>query len=443
MTLKNGDSPPESLNIINENNCNYNNNNHITNTTNISHNHNNNNFKHSYQINNNNSINHSNNNINNANLNVIVNATANANATNNNNALITTNNHNNIITNSNATTHTNNNNNHINLLSPTKQLLGTNTISIINNSFDKSNTNKLQHNHLNHHHHVNGATTGSSAEFYNKKNLFMERNATVINGLMKNIQRHNVSGEPSIMEGGQGHLHQNSCDNHKKFENDVNRLNTYYNHINNSTPKNQQHQQSIHSPTTSPIKHQISSLNSSPKKTINSATTSPATSYPPTAAGFEFIPQTSTPNNSPVKKSPKHSTAMEDVLTTATTTTTTCSTPSTPQRVMSPPVSYPVQNAYYNTLMTNASVAPPPPPPPPPPPDLWGFANNMRMPPPPPPPPYYYNNNMSYNQYTRTTNNNIPNSNQANNVVNTNNLNSGPVDPLQINGKSSRNGNYY
>ncbi|XP_046808097.1 uncharacterized protein LOC111681359 isoform X1 [Lucilia cuprina] len=445
VTLKNGDSPPESLNIINENNCNYNNNNnHITNTNN--HN-NNNNLKHSYQ-NNNNTINHSNVN---ANLNVIVNATANANATNNNNALITNNHNNNnhIITNSNTATH-NNNNNHINLLSPTKQLLGTNTISIINNSFDKSNTNKLQHHqhHLNH--NVNApAATSPAAEFYNKKNLFMERNATVINGLMKNIQRHNVTAETNNLEGvgavNGTNLHANHCDNvvnYKKFENDANRLNTYYNQINNSTPKNQQHQQSIQSPnstTTSPVKHNLSSLNSSPKKTINSTTTSTAMTNPPLASGFDYIPQTSTPHTTPVKYAAT-TTTMED-----NTTTTTYGTPSTPrQRVMSPNVSsYPVQNAYNNTITTTTSVAPPPPPPPPPPPDLWGNANNMRMPPPPPPPPpppYFYHqhsNNMSYNQNT-TTNNIIPNSNQANNAVNTtnNNLNSNsdqPVDLLQIN----------
>ncbi|KAI8126453.1 FH1/FH2 domain-containing protein 3 [Lucilia cuprina] len=444
VTLKNGDSPPESLNIINENNCNYNNNNnHITNTNN--HN-NNNNLKHSYQ-NNNNTINHSNVN---ANLNVIVNATANANATNNNNALITNNHNNNnhIITNSNTATH-NNNNNHINLLSPTKQLLGTNTISIINNSFDKSNTNKLQHHqhHLNH--NVNApAATSPAAEFYNKKNLFMERNATVINGLMKNIQRHNVTAETNNLEGvgavNGTNLHANHCDNvvnYKKFENDANRLNTYYNQINNSTPKNQQHQQSIQSPnstTTSPVKHNLSSLNSSPKKTINSTTTSTAMTNPPLASGFDYIPQTSTPHTTPVKYAAT-TTTMED------NTTTTYGTPSTPrQRVMSPNVSsYPVQNAYNNTITTTTSVAPPPPPPPPPPPDLWGNANNMRMPPPPPPPPpppYFYHqhsNNMSYNQNT-TTNNIIPNSNQANNAVNTtnNNLNSNsdqPVDLLQIN----------
>ncbi|XP_065361079.1 uncharacterized protein Fhos [Calliphora vicina] len=382
VTLKNGDSPPESLNIINENNCNYNNNsNHITNTTNNNHNNNNNN---------------------------------------------------------------NHNNNHINLLSPTKQLLGTNTISIINNSFDKSNTNKLQHLQHNHHHHANApAVTSPAAEFYNKKNLFMERNATVINGLKKNIQRHNTTGEANNLEAV---VHQNHCDNvvnYKKFENDANRLNTYYNQINNSTPKNQQHQQSIQSPptttttTTSPIKHNLSSLNSSPKKPLNSTTTSTATTTnPSTAASYEYTPQTSTPHNSPLKVAAHQTTAsMEDNFT----TTTTCSTPSTPQRVMSPPVSYPVQNAYNNTLMTTTSVAPPPPPPPPPPPDLWGYANiNMRMPPPPPPPPYYY---QSYNQNTTTsTNNNIPNSNQANNAVNTTNninLNSNsdpsPVDLLQIN----------
>ncbi|XP_046808100.1 protein piccolo isoform X4 [Lucilia cuprina] len=164
-----------------------------------------------------------------------------------------------------------------------------------------------------------------------------------------------------------------------------------------------------------------------------------AMTNPPLASGFDYIPQTSTPHTTPVKYAAT-TTTMED-----NTTTTTYGTPSTPrQRVMSPNVSsYPVQNAYNNTITTTTSVAPPPPPPPPPPPDLWGNANNMRMPPPPPPPPpppYFYHqhsNNMSYNQNT-TTNNIIPNSNQANNAVNTtnNNLNSNsdqPVDLLQIN----------
>ncbi|XP_043650592.1 uncharacterized protein LOC122618304 isoform X2 [Drosophila teissieri] len=116
-------------------------------------------------------------------------------------------------------------NNSLLVMSPSKQLLtGSHSISIINNSFDKASNN-------------------NQSEFLTKKNLFRERNSTVINGIMKNIQQTDSA--------------------YKKYENEANRLNNYY----SQSPKHQIHQ---------PIQPTPEVL-LSPKKTLN-------------ASGFDFTP---------------------------------------------------------------------------------------------------------------------------------------------------------
>ncbi|XP_073837870.1 formin homology 2 domain containing isoform X4 [Musca autumnalis] len=314
---------------------------------------------------------------------------------------------------------------HINLLSPTKQLLGTNTISIINNSFDKSNTNKLQQ------HNVNAN---------NKKNIFMERNA--INGMMKNIHRsnsNNGSGNMELSENYQPNGGENNLLNYKKFENNTNRLNSYYNQM-NATPKNespnklhlqhhtnsQQQQSSPLSPTTpnttpltlvnipttpqrNTMGHCLSGV-LSPKKTLNCSS--------PTSAGFDFTPKTSTPIASAAAAVPTAAKQLFDdgpATPHATTYTTSCSSGSasaSTTALTSPqtsPGDYPPPptSIAYNTI-TNTSVVPPPPPPPPPPPDLLGFLH-MR------PINFYNQTSPSSTTATTTTNtNNFSNNNNSN-----------------------------
>ncbi|XP_059220036.1 uncharacterized protein LOC106092475 isoform X3 [Stomoxys calcitrans] len=336
--------------------------------------------------------------------------------------------------NTNNAAHNNNTNHHINLLSPTKQLLGTNTISIINNSFDKSNINKLQQQQNGHN---------------NKKNLFMERNA--INGMKKNIHRNQGNGvEPS-------EHHNNSDSNllhYKKFESNTNRLNCYYNQFNNSTPKNQNqnqhHSNSNHHQSPSPLSPSVhvSPIHQHPQSPApiastplcvpsNSSTKSAAASAlaavlspkkslncsSPSATGFDFTPKTSPSIVSPgavaaVAKQLFQERSSHETLSPQAYTTSSSGCSTTPQ---TSPGEYPPStpsNAY--NVITNTSVAPPPPPPPPPPPDLFGFLRPMN----------FYQNNNSNNQNTTTSTTGLASStannfsNNPNNINNTNNSNS-------------------
>ncbi|XP_017483789.1 PREDICTED: FH1/FH2 domain-containing protein 3-like, partial [Rhagoletis zephyria] len=249
VTAKMGDSPPESLNL--------------TGDTTIGLNQN---------KNSNNNIIHGNHTSNTASSQITANATNNMNPINvttcntptNITGSTTTNNNCNL-----SNINNNNTNNSNSLLSPTRHLLGSNTISIINNNI--TNTNPVNNNNN------TNIKLQSAPEFLTKKNLLMERNATVINGIMKNIQR----------GGDQLDNNHNNNNSHayKKFENDANRLNSYYNQL--STPKNQnqqqlhqqqqqqpivapqlQHQNSIQSPTIQTAHNALAAV-LSPKKTLN------------------------------------------------------------------------------------------------------------------------------------------------------------------------------
>ncbi|XP_075159456.1 formin homology 2 domain containing isoform X5 [Haematobia irritans] len=346
-----------------------------------------------------------------------------------------------------------------NLLSPTKQLLGTNTISIINNSFDKSNSNKMQQ-----HGGVN-----------NKKNLFMERNA--INGIMKNIHRNNsLEQSENLHHNGDSNLAQ-----YRKFENNANRLNSYYSQINNSTPKNQhqpstnhhhssqnhQQQQSPLSPNasmsiqTSPSPTSLASLSippntnqMSPAASALAAVLSPKRNLncsSPTSAGFDFNPKTSTSSSivlpspvgvsaakqlfSEISSSPQHHMQQHDVLSSNANTTSSpssgCSVSTTalttPQS--SPGDFAPTQSSItYNTI-SNASMVPPPPPPPPPPPDLFGFLRPMN---------FYQNTNnqntiIGFGTHSTSSATNFSNNSNTNNAINnsSNNIITDAVDYLK------------
>ncbi|XP_058987655.1 uncharacterized protein LOC101893576 isoform X2 [Musca domestica] len=336
---------------------------------------------------------------------------------------------------------------HINLLSPTKQLLGTNTISIINTSFEKANTNKLQQ------HNVNAN---------NKKNIFMERNA--INGMMKNIQRSNSSngsgsGNLESSENYQPNGGENNLLNYKKFENNTNRLNSYYTQINNSssTPKNespnklhlQPHHTNHHSQQSSAMSPSVTTpttpnttlhIPTTPQKSTAghclSAVLSPKKALSctsPTSAGFDFTPKTSTPIAPAAAAATTAAKQLfDDVVvpsspfTPAYTNSATSSGPTSASTtaLTSPqtsPGDYPPTSIAYNTI-SNTSVVPPPPPPPPPPPDLLGFLH-MR--------PMNFYNQTSASTTTTTTNN------YSNNNNNNNNIATDAVDFLKINESDS------
>ncbi|XP_054734934.1 uncharacterized protein LOC129242362 isoform X2 [Anastrepha obliqua] len=374
-TVKMGDSPPESLSLTNEA------------TVGINQNQNQN------KNSNNNSNNgiHGNHTSNNASSNITANATNNIN-------LINSNSNSNTNTNTKVigTTTTNNlcnTNNSNSLLSPTRHLLGSNTISIINNI---AHTSPMNNNNNNNNSNIK---LQSAPEFLTKKNLLMERNATVINGIMKNIQR----GGDQLDNNHNNNNNNNNA--YKKFENDTNRLNSFYSQL--STPKNQnqqqqqlqphqqqqqapiatqlQHQNSIQSPTIQTAHNALAAV-LSPKKTLNGFDFTQSTPKTPPNTYEYNLKQNMTPLTSPSHTIPESPVAMECLYDTPTTPITPSRaspfTPSTPSKTLSSPQTpfssdftpetplSPVVNAPQPKF--NARVAPPPPPPPPPPPDLLG-----------------------------------------------------------------------
>ncbi|XP_055841065.1 FH1/FH2 domain-containing protein 3 isoform X4 [Episyrphus balteatus] len=140
------------------------------------------------------------------------NATNNSLNANNNTTIINNNNNNNTYN-----TINNNNNNGLEYCSPTK-ILST-------NGFDR-NRQQQQLQPPSPVNLSNGNKQNGSPEFLSKKNLLMKSNATVINGIMKNINRNESENREAI-----------SYSSHKKFESDANRLNNYYSQM--STPKSQ------------------------------------------------------------------------------------------------------------------------------------------------------------------------------------------------------------
>lgn len=315
VNIQNGDSPPESLNINNGDNNNHNNNNSNSN-----------------------------------------------------------NNHINTFTNQ---QHTINNNNVLpncnNMLSPSKQLLTNNSISIINNSFDKAHLNGISNNNTN----SNIINIGNNnklcslaPDFYNKKSMLKEQNATVFNGMMKNLQ----TGEQQHHNNNNNNNNSNSNNAYKKYENEANRLNNFYNQF--SSPKIQSI--NTNSVNTSPsIQNAQNALAAvlSPKKTLN---------------GFDFTQSTncSTPINSHLVKN--SDTKGNSFL--------NFSNPTSP--LMSPTHNYAYQKqqqqvqqssqsqttadhtcpiSQYNNQILNSSAnaIPIPPPPPPLPADMW---SGLQMP---------------------------------------------------------------
>nr|XP_036217837.1 FH1/FH2 domain-containing protein 3 isoform X7 [Bactrocera oleae] len=390
-TVKMGDSPPESLNLTNEASISIN--------QNKNHNNNSNNIHGNHTINiasSNTTANATNNNINLINTNSTTNMSDISATTNNNNS------------NNNLCNINNNTNNSNSLLSPTRHLLGSNTISIINNNI---NANPLHSNNNNNNN--NNSKLHTAPEFLTKKNLLMERNATVINGIMKNIQR------------GGDQLDNNHNNNmaYKKFENDANRLNSYYNQL--STPKNQnqlqqqqqqqqqlqlnqqqpavtptlQHQNSIQSPTIQTA-HNVLAAVLSPKKSLNGFDFTQSTPKTPPNTYEYNLKHNMTPLTSPIHTLTEEPTTMEchyavpisgqTPMNTPSTPSRTISSLSTPQTPLSTDFTTETPSSPINAPHTkfNARAAPPPPPPPPPPPDLLGHYFMMPTPPPPPPPQY-------------------------------------------------------
>lgn len=152
---------------------------------------------------------------------VLTNNNIDANNCSNNATNISLNTNNNTITNNNnnsynAINNNNNNNNGLEYLSPTKIMSS--------NGFDRNRQQLQLPSPVN---LSNGKQQNGSPEFLSKKNLLMKSNATVINGIMKNINRNETENRESI-----------SYSSHKKFESDANRLNNYYNSQLN-TPKSQ------------------------------------------------------------------------------------------------------------------------------------------------------------------------------------------------------------
>ncbi|CAD7002601.1 unnamed protein product [Ceratitis capitata] len=254
-------------------------------------------------------------------------------------------------------------------------------------------------------------------EFLTKKNLLMERNATVINGIMKNIQR----GGDQLDNNHNNNNNSNSI-SHKKFENDANRLNNYYNQL--SSPKNQnqqqqqqqqqlqqqqlqtitaplQHQNSIQSPTIQSA-HNVLAAVLSPKKSLNGFDFTQATPRAPPNTYEYNLRHTATPLTSPTHalseasptleyqyvepSTPSHA-ASNTPSTPSGRTISTLSTPTTPQTPLSSGYTPETPLSPINSMRFNERAAPPPPPPPPPPPDLLGPYFMMAPPPPPPPPP--------------------------------------------------------
>ncbi|XP_011179805.2 uncharacterized protein LOC105210497 isoform X4 [Zeugodacus cucurbitae] len=374
-TVKMGDSPPESLTLTNEASINQNQNKNHNNNSNI----------HTTSIASSNiTANATNNNIN------LINTNSNTNP----GVITSTNNNNN---NNNLCNINNNTNNSNSLLSPTRHLLGSNTISIINNNIT---ANPL---HSNNNNKLHGAP-----EFLTKKNLLMERNATVINGIMKNIQR---------VGGDQLDNNHNNNIAYKKFENDANRLNSYYNQL--STPKNQnqlqqqqqlcqqqqqavtptlQHQNSIQSPSIQTA-HNVLAAVLSPKKSLNGFDFTQSTPKTPPNTYEYNLRHNTTPLTSPIHTLPEEPMTVEysshtptNTPSTPTKTLSSLSTPTTPTTPQTPlsrdftPVT-PLSPLIAPHTNFNTRAAPPPPPPPPPPPDLLG--HYFMMPTPPPPPPQY------------------------------------------------------
>ncbi|XP_055914009.1 uncharacterized protein LOC129947470 isoform X2 [Eupeodes corollae] len=152
---------------------------------------------------------------------VLTNNNNDANNCSNNNATNNSLNANNItnFNNNNNTYNTINNNNGLEYCSPSK------IMSPTNNGFDRNRQQQQQQLQPPVNLSNNGKQNGSP-EFLSKKNLLMKSNATVINGIMKNINRNESENREAI-----------SYSSHKKFESDANRLNNFYSQM--STPKSQ------------------------------------------------------------------------------------------------------------------------------------------------------------------------------------------------------------